>query len=141
MPAKVERRLCGVAPGVAAFGQIENGIHDAPPVCGRAAAWRRFGKHRLKEVPLGIGEAGVMYSVFHVPTEAALKFKRLEHQATHVTGHSRCSNVSLGRPGTGTADLLKQNSDLNSDLKCATSPPGRKRSVARCYHSLFGRRQ
>jgi hypothetical protein len=42
-------------------------------------------------------------------------------------------------PGTGTADLLKQISDLKM---CNLSPGGRdrKRSAARCYHSLFARR-
>src|SRR5450432_1640052 len=72
------RKVSGqIMPWVATFDLIEYGIHDASPVCGRAAALGWFGEHRLEEVPLGIGEVGVMYSVFHAPTEAALENETL----------------------------------------------------------------
>jgi hypothetical protein len=72
------RKVSGqIMPWVATFDLIEYGIHDASPVCGRAAALGWFGEHRLEEVPLGIGEVGVIYSVFHAPTEAALENETL----------------------------------------------------------------
>ena len=65
-----------IAPWAATFDDIEDGIQDAPPVGGRTSAFGGFGEHRFEVSPLGIGEAGFVYGVFHAPTEAALKMSR-----------------------------------------------------------------
>ena len=65
-----------IPPRTAALNDIQDGIQDAPPINGRAAAFGRFGQHRLEVSPLGIRKTGVIYGVFHAPTEAALKISR-----------------------------------------------------------------
>src|ERR1041385_1021185 len=44
-----------LAPRNASFENIEDGIHDKPPVRLRSAAAFGFGEHRLEELPLLIG--------------------------------------------------------------------------------------
>jgi predicted amino acid-binding ACT domain protein len=61
----------------ATLDDIQDGIHDAPPVHGWAATFSSFGKHRLEISALGIRKTGIVYGVFHVPAEAALKMSHL----------------------------------------------------------------
>ncbi len=71
------RKIGGqITPRAATLDDIEDGIQDAPPVGWWASAFGGFGEHRLEVSPLGIGEAGFIYGVFHAPTEAALKMSR-----------------------------------------------------------------
>ena len=65
-----------VPPGAATLDDIQDGIKDAAAIGGRASAFGWFGEHRFEEGPLGIRETGVIYSVFHALTEAALKISR-----------------------------------------------------------------
>ena len=53
------RRKVGgkITPRIAALDEIEDGIQDAPPVCGRASASGRFGEHLFEKIPLRVGEA------------------------------------------------------------------------------------
>ena len=80
------RRKVGgqIAPRAATFDDIEDGIQDAPSVGGRASALGGFGKHRFEVSPLGVGEVGFVYGVFHAPTEAALKMSRRIRQRMSI---------------------------------------------------------
>jgi Beta xylosidase C-terminal Concanavalin A-like domain len=71
------RKIRGeITPRAATFDDIQDGIHDASPVNGRSSAFGALGEHRLEVSPLGIRETGLIYGVFHAPTEAALKIGR-----------------------------------------------------------------
>ena len=63
-------------PRAAALDDIQDSIQDAPPISGRASAFGGCREQRLEVSPLGIGEAGFVYGVFHALTEAALKMSR-----------------------------------------------------------------
>ena len=65
-----------ITPRAATLDDIENGIEDAPTVSRRASAFGGFGEHGFEVSPLGIRETGLIYGVFHAPTEAALKMSR-----------------------------------------------------------------
>ena len=72
------RKIRGeITPRAATLDDIQDGIHDAPPVNRWASAFGAFGEHRLEVSPLGIRKTGLRYGVFHAPTEAALKIGRL----------------------------------------------------------------
>ena len=62
-----------ITPRNATFDDIEDGIQDASQIGGWPTVFSTFGQHRFKVFPLGVGEAGVVYGVFHALTEAALK--------------------------------------------------------------------
>ena len=69
--------VCGqITPRATTLNQIQDGIDDSPPIHWRASAFGRFGQHWFEVSPLGIRETGVIYGVFHAPTEAALKMSR-----------------------------------------------------------------
>ena len=71
------RKISGqITPRTATLDEIQDGIKDAPPVNRWASAFGRNWEHRFEVSPLGIREAGVIYGVFHAPTEAALKIGR-----------------------------------------------------------------
>src|SRR5271170_1434262 len=65
-----------VPPGAATLDEIQDGVKDATTIGGRAPAFGWFGEHRFDESPLGVRETGVIDSVFHALTEAALKISR-----------------------------------------------------------------
>jgi hypothetical protein len=65
-----------ITPWTATLDEIQDGIQDAPPINRWASAFWGNREHRLKVNPLGIREAGLIYGVFHAPTEAALKIGR-----------------------------------------------------------------
>ena len=81
-----------ITPRATTLDQIEDGINDAPPIHRRAAAFGRFGQHRFEISPLGIRETGVIYGVFHAPTEAALKIGRRipSRMSTHPATFLSC---------------------------------------------------
>jgi hypothetical protein len=74
-----------ITPRATTLGQIQDGIDDPPPSHRRATAFGRLGQHGFEVSPLGIRKAGVIYGVFHAPTEAALKMSRLNpsRMSTH----------------------------------------------------------
>ena len=53
------------APLNAPFDDIKNRVEDAAPVGGRSSAFLAHGEHGVEEGPLGIGQTGVVQSVFH----------------------------------------------------------------------------
>jgi len=83
-----------ITPRAATLDDIQDSIQDAPPVNGWASAFGRFGEHRFEVSPLGIREIGLIYGVFHAPTEAALKIDRQTsgwmstHPSTIRSSHS-----------------------------------------------------
>src|SRR5271169_60988 len=93
---KVDRQI---TPRAATLDDIQDGIQDAPPINGWASAFSRFGEHRFEVSPLGIGETGLIYGVFHAPTEAALKI-----------GHQTAIRMST-HPSTIRSLVVKQPSE------------------------------
>jgi hypothetical protein len=65
-----------ITPRAATLNQIQDGIKDPPSINGWASTFGSFRQHRFEVSPLGIRETGVIYGVFHAPTEAALKMSR-----------------------------------------------------------------
>ena len=66
-----------ITPRTATLDEIQDGIQDAPPINRWASAFGGFGEHRFEVSPLGIRETGLIYGIFHAPTEATLKISRL----------------------------------------------------------------
>jgi hypothetical protein len=73
-----------IAPGTAAFGQIEDGLKDTPPIGGRASAFGGFGKQGFKVSPLGVGQVRVVSSGFHRLKSAAAKVKSKKDQSNQA---------------------------------------------------------
>ena len=65
-----------ITPWAATLDGIQDGSQAAPPINGWAAALGRLGEQRFEVSPLGLRETGLLYDVFHAPTEAALKIGR-----------------------------------------------------------------
>ena len=65
-----------VTPRAATFDDIQDGVQDLPPINWWSSAFGGFREHGFKVGPLGVGEAGLIYGVFHAPTEAPLKIGR-----------------------------------------------------------------
>ena len=61
-----------IASRAATLDDIQDGIQDAPPIHRWAATFSSLGQHRLEVSPLGIRKTGLIYGVFHAPTEAPL---------------------------------------------------------------------
>src|ERR1035437_6732821 len=59
-----------IASRAATLDDIQDGIQDAPPIHRWAATFSSLGQHRLEVSPLGIRKTGLIYGVFHAPTEA-----------------------------------------------------------------------
>ena len=57
----------------AALEDIQDGVEDATTVGGRASSFLGCGQHRLKQIPLRVGEAGVVGGEFHRLDLAAQK--------------------------------------------------------------------
>ena len=80
-----------ITPRATTLDHIQDGINDPPPIYRRAAAFSRLGQHGFEVSPLGIRKTGVIYGVFHAPTEAALKMSRRNprrmstHPATYLS--------------------------------------------------------
>src|SRR5208337_942704 len=88
-----------ITPRAATLDDIQDGIQDAPPVTGRAAAFSAFGEHRLEVSPLGVRETGVIGGVFHASTEAALNIGRQIP--------SRMSTYSFINPSLATKPIIQ----------------------------------
>ena len=73
-----------ITPGAATLDQIQDGIHDAPPIFGRASAFGGLGQHRFEISPLGVGEVGVVGGDFHRPTGAAANESRKTNQSNQA---------------------------------------------------------
>src|ERR1035437_1448510 len=65
-----------IAPRATTLDQIQDRVNDAPPIYGWTSTFGSFGQHRFEVSPLGLRKTGVIYGVFHAPTEAALKIRR-----------------------------------------------------------------
>ena len=62
-----------ITPGDAAFDDIQHGVQNSSQIGGWPTALGTLGQHRFEIFPLSIGEAGIVYGVFHASTEAPLK--------------------------------------------------------------------
>jgi hypothetical protein len=70
-----------ITPLAATLDDIQDSIHDAPPIGGWAAAFSWFGPHGFEVSPLGLRETGVIYGVFTPQRGAALKIGRQKPKA------------------------------------------------------------
>ncbi len=90
-----------ITPRTATLDEIQDGIKDAPPINRWAAASGGNREHWFEVSPLGIGETGVIYGVFHAPTEAALKMSRQKpsrmstHPSTFLSAPIKKTSASL----------------------------------------------
>jgi hypothetical protein len=93
----------------ATLDDIQDGIQDAPPIRGRASAFGGFGQHGFEVGPLGVSETGVIFGVFHAPTEAALKMSRLKpsRMSTHPSIIRSLTPDQTRRPKTNPKPIIK----------------------------------
>ena len=65
------------APGNSALEHIQDGIEHQASVRGRSAQFFGLRKHGPEELPLSVGEIGIVEGVFHAPTAAAPRMEAI----------------------------------------------------------------